>query len=1268
MLYLPDSTKKRRKNGAKEMERQISERTADLSAAHQELTAQFEELQQSQDSLQRNFRIQEVLREIAEVALTAGSLEELYAKVHQSVVRVLPAKNFFIALLEQATNEITVPYCVDETNSIPRRRTVGKGLTEYAMHQGRAVLLSNAEFERLWQNGEVNLKFTRINEWLGAPLKRSSGEIFGVIALYSIGSASPYKPEYKEIIAIIAAQVSMAIERRHMEILLEKRIISLTLPLDNPENIRFEELFNIKDIQHLQDAFSDATGVASLITQIDGTPITRPSNFCHLCSNIIRKTEKGLANCGRSDAALGALCVDGPIVKPCLSGGLWDAGAGISVGGRHIANWLIGQVRDETQTEEKMREYAREIGADEQSFLAAFNEVPSMSLDKFEKIADTLFLLAEQLSTLAYQNVQQARYITERKQVEDAMRESEERFANAFQFAVVGMSLSSPQGRWIKVNPALCRIFGYSEEELLCKSVREVTYSEDWEESSEFQRRLLEGELDHYQLEKRYVHKTGHIIWAEISVSLVSSSIGEPLYLVAQIEDISDRKRMEQELHLHARKLEKTVALKTQELYASNQELTAVNQELTAMNEEMIAMNESLQVANEDLAVEVENRQQKEFELLRREKQYRATTSLLTRPGEAFDEFLRTILQEAILLVGAPGGYIGLQDESGKNFVVSHTVGADRRLVIEPRPIEKGMLGQVYRTGEVLCVDDYRQYPNRIADPQFEQSTTVIMIPLKMGGQIKGALTANWRDTVHPISPEDIEILRQYGVLASIALERMHAGLQITYQNQLLHGLAETTAALVSELDVEKVLQNILDKARELTEIPHGFVLMVNENNVHEVFFQAGYGRYAEKVGRSEIWYGGVFEEVLRTGQMTVVEDYVNWPHRNHESVRDGVTMSMHAPLKVEGKVIGDIGLTAYGEPITMSPEKIAAFKQFASVASIAVKNALSHQKTNRLAFHDTLTGLPNRAHLNLRLEEEMRQARCGETVGTVMFIDLDDLKTVNDHFGHSFGDDVIIAAGQDIAGAVGNNTYVARVGGDEFVVLLPGKEDLQEIAQIAERLVGAIRKEYEIRGHRIHMSTSVGVTRYPSDALTTEDALKNADIAMYAAKASGKSNWCFYESKMLRDTYDQMVLTNSLRHALERGEFYLHYQPQITLSEKRVVGFEALLRWNSKEHGMIPPARFIPLAEQRGLIQSIGKWVIGEACRFARKLADLGRKDMHVAVNVSPRQLAADDFVPAMQGCIVESGIEPGQLEVEITENVLIEVPRRRNTKTLFP
>ena len=244
-----------------------------------------------------------------------------------------------------------------------------------------------------------------------------SGSIVWALLSVTLVKGEQGQPQY------FISQVVDITERKRAEEALDRRLVALTQPLDSTEGIDFASLFNLAEIQRLQDEFAEATGVASIITHTDGTPITAPSKFCRLCNDIIRKTDKGLLNCFKSDAALGQKNPDGATVQPCLSGGLWDAGAAILVGGKHIANWLIGQVRDQTQTEEKMRAYAREIGADEEEVVRAFHEVPAMSREQFSKVAQVLFTLANQLSGIAYQNVQQARFIAARRQAEREIRQ-----------------------------------------------------------------------------------------------------------------------------------------------------------------------------------------------------------------------------------------------------------------------------------------------------------------------------------------------------------------------------------------------------------------------------------------------------------------------------------------------------------------------------------------------------------------------------------------------------------------------------------------------------------------------------------------------------------------------------------------------------------------------------------------------------------------------------------------------------------------------------
>ena len=337
------------------------------------------------------------------------------------------------------------------------------------------------------------------------------------------------------------------IRRTQAELALEKRIIALTQPLENSMVIAFDELFNLDDIQKLQDQFATAFGVASMITQADGLPITKPSNFSNFCQNIVRCTGKGLKNCMHSDAVIGSHNPEGPIVMSCLSGGLWDAGASITVGGKHVANWLIGQIRTEDQDENKLKEYAREIGANEADFMRAFYEVPSMPIEQFHKISEMLFTMAGQLSDISYQNAQQARFINGKKMAEAALKKSEEKFRNFFENSPIGITITSLDD-FIQINKAFCEMVGYDEDELLNKSWKEITHPEDISMAFDVLISIMKGKSQTARLEMRYLHKNGEVIWTDISTSLQRDINNNSTYFITSVQDVTVRKKVEDSL------------------------------------------------------------------------------------------------------------------------------------------------------------------------------------------------------------------------------------------------------------------------------------------------------------------------------------------------------------------------------------------------------------------------------------------------------------------------------------------------------------------------------------------------------------------------------------------------------------------------------------------------------------------------------------------------------------------------------------------------
>ena len=308
------------------------------------------------------------------------------------------------------------------------------------------------------------------------------------------------------------------------------------------------------------------------------------------------------------------------------------------------------------------------------------------------------------------------------------------------------------------------------------------------------------------------------------------------------------------------------------------------------------------------------------------------------------------------------------------------------------------------------------------------------------------------------------------------------------------------------------------------------------------------------------------------------------------------------------------------------------------------------------LAHYDSLTGLPNRSQWVSRSQTELEQAqRLGERL-VVLFLDLDHFKHINDTLGHALGDELLQAVANRLAPCLDSHHLLARIGGDEFVVLMPRVNASDEAAQVAEALRGALNTPLVVQGHEINLSMSVGIACYPEDGDTLDHLLKHADTAMYVAKEAGRNGYQFFMKEMNARVSRRMFLENNLRRALERHEMYLVYQPQIEASTGRVSGVEALVRWNHPEEGLIPPDRFIPVAEDCGLIEPLGAWVLHQACRQLQDWRDDGLDELMMAINISPMQFRKPGFTDTVRSALHSSGVDPRCIELEITETLLMQ------------
>lgn len=381
---------------------------------------------------------------------------------------------------------------------------------------------------------------------------------------HEIVSAAPIHNDEGKMIAAFAVFPDIT-ELKQAEEALEKRVVALTAPMENIESIAFEDMFNLSDLQCLQDLLAESWGVAALITRPDGTPITRPSNFSHFCSNFVRKTERGLKNCQLSHATLGRPNPSGPTIERCLNAGLWTAGVSITLDGRHIASWLVGQVRNGMQSEEQIIEYARLIAADEGAFRDAFLKVPVMTQERFEQIAHALFAIANQLATVAYQNIQQAQFIAERKRAEEALLESEARFRRMVEFSPLAIGFANQDSAIDYVNPKFTEKFGYT--------IRDIPTLRDWFRLAFPDPAYRQYIVDRWQaiweihpqgsgantvIEVEFTCKDGSVKTVEIHRSRMGTKTFEIF------NDLTERKRMENErsrFEIHVREIQKLESL-----------------------------------------------------------------------------------------------------------------------------------------------------------------------------------------------------------------------------------------------------------------------------------------------------------------------------------------------------------------------------------------------------------------------------------------------------------------------------------------------------------------------------------------------------------------------------------------------------------------------------------------------------------------------------------------------------------------------------------
>lgn len=468
---------------------------------------------------------------------------------------------------------------------------------------------------------------------------------------------------------------------------------------------------------------------------------------------------------------------------------------------------------------------------------------------------------------------------------------------------------------------------------------------------------------------------------------------------------------------------------------------------------------------------------------------------------------------------------------------------------------------------------------------------------------------------------------------------------------------------LANETTLEGSINTALDKCGRFTGMDRVFVMLFDtERKTMTYRYEWCADGICPEIGS---FYNVPFEQYpwltdrICSGETLRIMDIQALPPQGHFEMLElfsfGVSAMVIVPIRSKDKYFGFLAAVSSAKSREIAKDVLMLFEVVANIFSGAFTKVAGQRTVNEMAFYDHLTKLPNKSLFKDRVTQAIYLAqRTGKMIG-ILFLDLDSFKNVNDTLGHEGGDELIKKIAQVLSQNVRRSDTVSRFGGDEFMIMINNLSSAEDIIRTADGFMKLFNKNFRISQQEFFVTASAGIAIYPVDGVDTETLIKNADIAMYSAKARGKNRYVLCTEAMKQKVRQKARITNHLYRALDRGELMVYYQPQVSLPDGGIVGTEALLRWNHPEMGMVPPAIFIPLAEQTGLINSIGEWVLKTACLQNQKWQQMGLPRIRMAVNVSVNQFRNPHMMEQVKNILEETGLKPECLELEITESVAI-------------
>jgi diguanylate cyclase (GGDEF)-like protein len=502
-----------------------------------------------------------------------------------------------------------------------------------------------------------------------------------------------------------------------------------------------------------------------------------------------------------------------------------------------------------------------------------------------------------------------------------------------------------------------------------------------------------------------------------------------------------------------------------------------------------------------------------------------------------------------------------------------------------------------------------------------------------------------------PFDDDEQRLLHAMGRVLTLSVRMLR-------RQTLLERLSRIQRSIVHRAALQDVLDGIVAGAAELLGDEISVLRLVEPHNASQMVLAAAAGvpgDLLEAIRRGPVGEG-VGGRAISENRLVVEESYTDWQGGLPEYRERGLRAAMAAPVHENGQPVGSLTVASYRPGRHYSQTEQDVLSAFAEHASLALTDARNFEDAMHQAFHDSLTGLPNRALFLDRLELAHARARRSGSPIAVLFMDLDSFKNVNDSLGHAAGDELLVLVAGRLRRWLRPSDTAARFGGDEFAILLEDLDTTNGAQIVAQRVLDSLREPFAIQGQEILVGASIGIASSAHPG--SDDLLRNADLAMYRAKGLGKARFQMFEPGMHVAVLERLELEVDLQRALDRAEMCVHYQPIVELATAQIIGLEALIRWRHPVRGMIQPGDFIPLAEETGQIHRLGQWVLEQAVRDARAWNTGVRAEapVRVGVNLSARQLQEPTLVGQIAAVLGESGLPPHHLVLEITETVLMQ------------